>query len=113
MDVGAVNAMTMDFSGVANGPGVMGGYAIQAGNALHAQLAVRYPRLTDAQVWRKVGVTPMVGVNDFVEQTFTLDNAREVLAWAQAQKIGMIGEWSLGRDKAIGYDYAMVFNAFS
>jgi hypothetical protein len=76
----------------------MGAWAIQAGTALHGQLATLYPALSDAAVWRKVGITPMVGINDYADQIFTTDDASQVAAWAGAHEIGMLGMWALERD---------------
>ena len=39
----------------------MGAYAIQAAKATEAQLAKLHPSATSAQLWKMVGVTPMLG----------------------------------------------------
>jgi chitinase len=46
-----------------------------------------------------VGLTPMLGHNDVKPETFTLANAREVLAFARQKKIGMLSCWSANRDR--------------
>lgn len=47
----------------------------------------------------KVGITPMVGVNDSHVEIFTLANAKEVLEFAQkTDYIASIGIWSITRD---------------
>ena len=76
----------------------MGALTIQAANGLHGQLAQRYPALSSAQRWGKVGITPMLGINDTADQIFTVEDARDVAALAAAHDVGMLGVWSLGRD---------------
>jgi hypothetical protein len=130
VDLAAVNIMTMDYWGVSDPAGKMGDWAVQAGTALHGRLAALYPGLSDAQVWRKVGITPMLGINDYADQIFSVDDARQVEAWASAHQIGMLGMWALERDnqcdtpvttkqlKCSGvtqddWDFAHALNAFS
>ena len=96
VDVAAVNIMTMNF-GAPFAPD-MGALTIQAANGLHGQLAQRYPALTSAQLWGKVGITPMLGINDTADQIFTVADARDVAAFAAAHDVGMVGVWSMGRD---------------
>lgn len=106
-----VNVMAMDYGGSAapNPQGRMGDYAIQAGTSLFNQLtALHGSTTTEAQRWRMVGITPMIGMNDVQTEIFDQQEAREVLAWAQQKKIGLLSFWSLNRDKqnpagAIGY----------
>ena len=113
VDIAAVNIMAMNFSGVGDSTGKMGTFAIQAGTALHGQLATFYPALSAQQRWRKVGVTPMIGVNDFADQVFTVQDARDVAAWAGTQHIGMLGMWSLGRDEGENWAFSNAFKTFT
>ena len=48
----------------------------------------------------KIGLTPMIGVNDSAGETFTLDDAQVVLnyALANSSSIALISFWSIGRD---------------
>jgi hypothetical protein len=96
------NIMTMDYgdSAAPNPAGKMGDYAIQAANSLFTQLKSIYgSSKTDSQLWAMVGITPMIGLNDVVTETFDQQEAREVLAFAQAKGIGRISFWSLNRDR--------------
>ena len=100
--VSVVNAMAMDY-GDAAAPapdGKMGAYAIQAAQALERQLHGIYPRLGAAALWRKVGVTPMIGINDVATETFTLADAQQLAAFARSRHIGLLSMWQLGRDRA-------------
>jgi hypothetical protein len=98
--ISVVNGMAMDF-GAAAAPspeGQMGRYAIEVANSLRGQIAAIYPRLGPAQVWRKVGITPMIGINDVPEEKFTITDANQVVAFAKAQHIGMLSMWQVARD---------------
>lgn len=92
--------MAMDYGDAAapNPNGQMGTYAIRSGRALFKQLRGLYHHTSSANLWRKVGVTPMLGINDESTETFTLADARQVAGWAGKGHIGMLGMWSLGRD---------------
>jgi chitinase len=48
----------------------------------------------------RIGITPMIGVNDSAGETFTLDDAQVVLNYAQANSnaVGLLAFWSVGRD---------------
>ncbi|MGI5336135.1 glycoside hydrolase family 18 protein [Streptomyces sp. CA-181903] len=89
------NVMAMDY-----GPPVqdMGQAAIDAGTNLHDQLASVYPGTPDAAVWKMIGVTPMIGVNDSPGETFRLEDARRLAAWASQKHIGRLAMWSATRD---------------
>ena len=98
-----VNVMAMDYGSWAapNPSGKMGDYAIQAANSTFSQMQGVYGTTkTDAQLWGMVGITPMIGVNDDTTEVFDQTEAREVVAFAQQRKIGMLGFWSINRDVA-------------
>lgn len=91
-----VNLMCMDYgSGVVD----MGGAAIAAGEAVVAQIRALDPSKDRAAACRMLGLTPMIGVNDTAPETFTLEDAAEVLAWAQANDLRLLSMWSLDRDR--------------
>ena len=102
VNVGLVNIMTMDYGdGAAPNPqGQMGDYAIQAANSLFDQLQSVYGTAkTDDELWHMVGITPMIGLNDLTTEVFDQQEAREVLAFAEAHDIGRLSFWSLNRDQ--------------
>jgi Glycosyl hydrolases family 18 len=97
--VGVVNIMAMDYyDSSLNYNGRMGDYAIQAARATHTQLAGLYPSRSDAAVWRMVGVTPMLGVNDDPKEVFTTQNAMQLTAFAKRKHLGRLAMWSANRD---------------
>ncbi len=87
-----VNVMTMDY-GSSVPPNQMGKSAISAAQATEKQLLqINMPA--------KIGITPMIGANDSVPETFTLDDGRQLIDFAkQNNYIGLLSMWSLGRDK--------------
>ncbi|AOK29798.1 MULTISPECIES: chitinase [Burkholderia] len=112
--IDAVNIMTMDY-GPANLD--MGAAAISAAQALYSQLDTAYKAIgqpqTSAQLWQRVGVTPMIGMNDVQGETFTLANAQSVLNAARANGYGLISNWSAGRDQACPNNGASVSDTCS
>ena len=98
-----VNVMAMDFgdSAAPSPQNRMGQYAIDSANSLFNQLSTIYGTTkTSAELWGMVGVTPMIGLNDVTTETFDLNAAHELLAFAQQKGIGRISIWSLNRDNA-------------
>jgi chitinase len=95
--VDIVNVMTFDYyDGAAHD---MAADTVTAANGLVAQLRALYPGRSTAQLWAMVGVTEMIGVDDYgPEETFTPGNARTVTAWAKARGIRSLSFWALQRD---------------
>ena len=120
-----VNVMTMDYGGEFDSQGnSMAARAIAAANNTALQIkAVGFPA--------RVGITPMIGVNDDNAEIFTLDDAASVLSFAQPNPdIARIAMWSVNRDngscantkyasdtcsslKQGAYAFAKSWNAFS
>ncbi|WP_435016765.1 cellulose binding domain-containing protein [Tundrisphaera sp. TA3] len=102
VQVGGVNGMAMDYgdSAAPNPSGRMGDYAIQVAHSLHDQLLGLYGNSrTDAQLWKMVGITPMIGLNDITTEVFDQQEAREVAEFARQKGIGRLSIWSLNRDR--------------
>ncbi len=100
-----VNIMAMDYgdSAAPNPDGQMGEYAIQAATSLFNQLQVVYNTAgiakTDDQLWHTIAVTPMIGLNDVTTETFYLQDAQELLDFAQEKGLTRLSMWSLNRDR--------------
>lgn len=94
--VGAVNIMAMDYG--ASYSGDMGDYATQAATATQAQIK-GVLGLSDAAAWEAVAVTPMIGVNDVTTEIFKVDDATQLVKFAQDKGIGRLAMWSGTRDK--------------
>jgi hypothetical protein len=89
-----VNIMAMDYY---QGAGDQGAKAISAAKATQAQLKSLYG-LSDAAAWKKVGVTPMIGVNDSQNEIFYQKDAKALVAFAKTVHVGMLSFWEAGRD---------------
>jgi len=100
VDLFCINIMAMDY-----GPSGldMGDAAISAGEALFLQLKDLYEEadagLPDSLIWRKVGITPMIGQNDVPGEIFYQDDANDLATWAAEKKINRLAIWSANRDK--------------
>ncbi|MCK8676575.1 glycoside hydrolase family 18 protein [Streptomyces lichenis] len=94
--IGAVNIMAMDYGPAYSAD--MGQYAIQAATATQAQLK-GVLGLSEAQAWKTVAVTPMIGVNDVVSEVFRTEDATELVAFAKEKGLAWLSMWSGTRDK--------------
>jgi len=105
VDIRCVNIMAMDYgdSAAPNPSGQMGSYAIAAATSTFLQVSSVYAAhgkvLSSDAAWRKVGVTPMIGVNDVQTEVFTLADAAQLLGFANTQHLGMLSFWSANRDQ--------------
>jgi hypothetical protein len=90
-----VNVMAMDYQ---RSTGDYGNFAVQAAQSTFGQLKGLYPSKTDAQVWRMLGVTPMLGKNDD-GGTYDQNDARQLVSFAQANHLGMLAFWEETRDR--------------
>jgi hypothetical protein len=89
--VDVVNVMCMDYGESFRGD--QGAHAIAAARATRAQLVGAGLPST------KLGITPMIGVNDTAALVFTLEHARAVAAFARATPwVRWLSFWALGRD---------------
>ncbi|KOT89244.1 chitinase [Streptomyces sp. NRRL F-5755] len=95
--ISAVNIMAMDYG--ASYDGDMGKYAIQAATATQRQLK-KTLGLGDAAAWKAVAVTPMIGVNDVQKEIFKVEDAKELVTFAQSKHLAWLSMWSSTRDKA-------------
>jgi chitinase len=101
IDVGAridiVNIMTFDY--YADEPHQMADSTRSAAAALYAVLRNLHPRSTAARLWGMIGITEMIGIDDYgPQETLTLQNARGVERWADQHGIAELSFWALQRD---------------
>ncbi|MEV5551609.1 cellulose binding domain-containing protein [Streptomyces sp. NPDC052309] len=94
--IGTVNIMAMDYGPAYSGD--MGTYAEQAATATQAQIK-GVLGLSDSAAWKTVAVTPMIGVNDVVSEIFTVDDAAQLVKFAEAKGLGGLSMWSATRDR--------------
>jgi chitinase len=95
--IDVVNIMTFDYYD--NVPHEMANDTKTAANGLVNQLRSLYPGKSTSQLWGMVGVTEMIGVDDFgPAETFQTSDAAPVLSWAKSQGIAELSFWALQRD---------------
>lgn len=91
--VAVVNLMTMDYGGAAD-PLAMGAHVIAAVNGTTAQML-------DNGIRARIGICPMIGLNDVKPEVFSLSDARQVIDWAQSNPVvTRLTMWSVERDAA-------------
>jgi chitinase len=76
-----------------------------AANGLIATLHQLYPDRSTARLWQMVGITEMLGIDDYGSggepgplEIFTLADAKNVVNWAADKDIAELSFWALGRD---------------
>lgn len=94
VDLDLVNIMAMDYGRAGQDYGDL---AIQAVKSTKDQIKSVYGT-SDAAAFKMVGVTPMLGVNDD-QGTFLPSDARDLVAFANANHLGFVSFWELNRDK--------------
>jgi chitodextrinase len=91
VNVDVINIMAMDYGAGADS-GDMGQDAINAALATISQIK-------QVGLNAKVGITPMIGINDVQSEIFTIEDAQQLMAFAKDNPdVASIGMWSLGRD---------------
>lgn len=93
-----VNIMAMDYGDQA-APHAMGAAAMAAATNTVRQLASLLPHTPTAALWKMLGMTPMIGMNDVTPEVFSLADARAVAAFARQHGVGLLSFWSAARDQ--------------
>lgn len=109
VDLAGVNVMTMNYGSSRQEDETMSEASIKALTETHRQLGVLYKMadiyLNDTVLWSKIGSTPMIGQNDVIEETFTVDDAIELNLFATTKGLGRMSMWSANRDITCGDNY--------
>jgi hypothetical protein len=95
--VSAVDIMAMDYG--SSFACDMGQYAIDGATATQAQ-AKSVLGLSDGAAWKKIAVTPMIGVNDVASEVFTVADAGQLADLARSKGPAWLSMWSATRDNA-------------
>jgi len=107
--ISVFNIMTFDYyddqsnkCAAGNGPPhEMAADTITAAGNLVKTLRSVYPRESTNRLWRMVGVTEDIGVDDFGPcETFSTNDATVVAAWAISQKLAEVSFWNIQRDNS-------------
>ncbi len=112
VDLAGINVMTMDYGGSLESGQTMLTASESALAQTVRQLGILYKQqktyLSSKSIWSKIGATPMIGQNDFEDETFTLEDATSFNQFAMAHGIGRMSMWSANRDIACGSNYVYV-----
>lgn len=110
VNIAGINLMTMNYP-----PNKLQTMAQMAETSVvnaEAQLALLFPKygvqLSTAQIYKRIGITPMIGQNDLPGDIFTINDAHSLVAFATAHGIGRISMWSLNRDSSCGSSFTLV-----
>lgn len=99
--VDVANIMTFDYYG--GEPNDMVADTETAAQGLISELHQLYPRTPTPQLWRMVGITEMIGIDDYgPDETLSLQDAGTVESWAARQHIALVSFWALQRDSETG-----------
>ena len=105
VELAGVNVMTMDYgnsvcqSDGKEGQDIHSKCATSAVDNLYTQVKAIWPEKSSSEVYAMLGTTPMIGYNDVQGEVFYLSDAHRVYEHAKQHKIGMIGAWSMMRDR--------------
>jgi chitinase len=105
-----INIMAMDYG---TNTKDMGAAAVSAANSTFSQLKSIYPESSDSDIWKAIGVTAMIGINDTEPEAFTLANAKTLKDYAVQKGIGMLSYWNVARDVACSGNKAILSDSCS
>ncbi|QSH40143.1 cellulose binding domain-containing protein [Lentisphaerota bacterium ZTH] len=96
-----VNIMTMNFgdSTAPDPENKMGYYCIESAKSLYTQLQSLYPEKTTEDIWKMIGITPMIGQNYTQSEVVWPKDAEEIAAFGRENPISLLSMWSANRDK--------------
>jgi hypothetical protein len=94
--IDAVNALAMDY-GTASSD--MASRAITVAASTKALVQDLWPGTSDGDAWRRVAITPMIGVNDTVPEVFRPEDAVRLVEFAERHRVGWLSFWSMNRDR--------------
>lgn len=112
VDIAGVNIMTMNYNEKEVKGKDMSEIAIGSLNDTKRQLGILYDQagthLNSASLWRKIGVTPMIGQNNVKGEIFTVNDAHRLNKFARDNGVGRMSMWSVNRDVECGTNYVDV-----
>lgn len=101
VEIDVVNILTFDYYG--GEPNNMVEDTMTAAQGLISELHQLYPRTPTPQLWRMVGITEMIGIDDYgPDETLSLQGAGAVESWAVDHHIALLSYWALQRDSETG-----------
>jgi hypothetical protein len=100
VNVASVNIMVFDYYIAGEGVVNMGQAAINAATNTEIQLRSIFPGSTDAQLWGKLGMTMLPGIDDYPKKTEVtyLPDATTMLNFAKNEGMNLLSIWAIQRD---------------
>ena len=109
VDLAGVNIMTMDYGSAMTSSQNMLTASESAAIETQRQLGILYNQAKIHQnspsLWHKIGLTPMIGQNDFTNEVFTMKDAEALNSFALSHNVGRMSMWSANRDITCGSNY--------
>lgn len=109
VDIAGVNVMTMNYSTQEMTNNNITDVATGSLKKTQRQLGILYDQagiyLNDKSLWRKIGVTPMVGQSDVKHEVFRISDAKRLNQFARDNGVGRVSMWSINRDIECGTNY--------
>jgi chitinase len=109
VELAGVNLLAMDFS---HPTGNMLEAVERSASAAEVQIAEEMHRYgvieTGAQVWRRMGVTVLIGQNDVAGERFSVAAAQGLVGFARRVRLGRVSMWSLNRDVQCGSTFPQI-----
>lgn len=106
VNLAGVNVMTMNYGASRPDSMSMAEANQEALRSTYQQLDGAYERagqkLQPAELWGKIGATPMVGTQDTTPDQFTISDAESLIAFAKVNGLGRLSLWSANRDGPCG-----------
>ncbi len=110
VDIAGINIMTMEYGDSRPSSQSMLDAAKSALDHTKAQIVTLYQQagipLTPDAAWMKISATPQIGQASTSDELFTLDDAKQLNAYARSRGVGRISMWSANRDKPCDHDGA-------
>ena len=103
VELTGVNIMTMNFGPLPNGENMLSAsrHAAEATYKTLEQLYSEAGKPAEAgNVWKSIGLTPMIGDNDVEGNLFSLQDAKGLNSFANEHQVGRLSLWSVNRDTA-------------
>ena len=98
VNVNVVNMMTMDYYTSLPAGKSWGQIACDISESVKTQLQSLYPSKSEIDLYKMIGITPMIGRNDD-NTVFALSDAKIVATYAQQKGIGLLAFWAIQRDQ--------------
>lgn len=112
VDIAGVNIMAMNYSKGELENKNIADVSIKSLKNTQRQLGILYNQvgiyLNDKSLWRKIGITPMIGQSNVKGQVFRMSDAKHINRFALDNGVGRVSMWSANRDVECGTNYVDV-----